>query len=264
MPASWWGDYRFANGEAKRLQIGPLSLVILRSKQEWRIGHEQADSEGESKDWQIATLKEFPEQAPNPQRFAFTQTSEHLSVLPALADRPVVSSPRIPLLLAPGETVRLFVSSPLWIRIAVNDPSQFLCEIPIHRPSDTWFGASPLDGELCYATRTRAVLEMENVSYLHRRAITPMQIQNHTGTTFALERLKLPVPFLSLFSSDENLLWTEELKIVRREDSEMALVEIEKGSPSAAKGGRLISAPREASLPNLLLRVFSSIFRLDI
>ena len=56
----------------------------------------------------------------------------------------------------------IYVSTPLWVRVDVHDPPQFLQEIPVIRPSDTWFGPSTREGELGYAGRTHGRLNFEN------------------------------------------------------------------------------------------------------
>jgi hypothetical protein len=156
----------------------------------------------------------------------------------------------------PGEKAALFVSTPLWLQ--VKGEGQVLLEVPVRRASDTWFGPSTLEGELCYSTKTRAAVSVGNLDLLARRAVTPVQLMNRGDTPLRLERLKLPVPLLSLFGTDDGTLWTETVQMNREESSETATIDVRTGPPETATGADLLAAPRQQVDENPVMQVFST------
>jgi hypothetical protein len=252
----WWREESFEAGDVRSWRIGPLSLVVQRTSQEWKLAHRWSPWEDIDPGWEVLSGGEFPEEEWELTRFVFSSTGRTLTLAPALADRPVVTSPRVPLFVSPGERATLFVSTPLWLQL--KGEGQTLLELPIRRLSDTWFGPSTREGELCYATKTRAALEVGNLDLLARRAVTPVRLKNRGSTPLTLERLKLPVPLLSLFGSDDGTLWTETVAMNREESSEMAQVDVRSGPPSEARGPMLLTAPRESADENAVMQVFST------
>jgi hypothetical protein len=172
----------------------------------------------------------------------------------------VVSLPRLPIRLLPECEATLNVGSPVWVRVEVGKPAVTLRELPSQRLSDTWFGGSTREGELCYATETRARLLAENLPVLSRSAVTAVRIRNRAPSPLSVERLKLPVPLLSLYCDRLGRLWTEEVTLTRNEESEMASLDIGQGPPDAAIGAELLTPPRSATEPNLWIRAFSGLF----
>ena len=177
-PKNWWGGIELARGDSATWTIGDLTLQVARADSEWRVGWARpghVDSESGSWSMELGLGDAHLESL---ERHVFRETEPQLCLSPALADRPVVTSPEMPLYVLPGEAATLFVGSPLWICILVHESRQAIGEFPIRRPSDTWFGPSTREGEICYATRSQAALDPDNLPLLPRRAVTPVRIRN--------------------------------------------------------------------------------------
>ncbi|HMB92032.1 MAG TPA: hypothetical protein VKP65_14350, partial [Rhodothermales bacterium] len=112
----WWGDFTFAEEQAGCWHVGPSTLWIYRFPREWRVVHVE---KGEVLSEASTVRLPVPEDEMKPslvdvepeatvRRFGFKQTDERLSVLPALADRPVVVRPESPLYVSPDEATALF------------------------------------------------------------------------------------------------------------------------------------------------------------
>ncbi len=257
---TWWREASLDEGRTAEWRIGPLRLAVHRARQEWRLAHEWADeSGGPMDDWSVSFDAEMPEAPEHLERYVFRRPQERIEVLPVLADRTVVTSPRIMLYLLPGEEATLFVGSPLWVRVQVGRPARMLTELAVRRPSDTWVGTTT-EGELCYSTRTRAALDAANLPLLARSAVTPVRIQNRASTALPVERLNIPVPYLSLYSSESGVLWTQRVTLVRDEDGDMAQLKIQDGPPPAAPGASLVAGPRTTAGQARLIRAFSSLW----
>jgi hypothetical protein len=90
-----------------------------------------------------------------------------------------------PLYVPPAEIATIFVRSPLWLRIEVGDALIALQEVPMLRPSDTWFGPTTMEGELCYASQTYARLNLEKlpIGPHHAGTQVTIQIEGHNPRT---------------------------------------------------------------------------------
>jgi hypothetical protein len=196
---------------------------------------------------------------PDISRFVIRKTSDKLTVLPALADRSIVSRPYTPFSVPTGENATIFLSTPLWVSFSYGRPLRKLYEFPLQRPSDTWFGNSTIEGEICYASRTYGRLNLENLTGHLYRAITQVQIQNKSNTPLLIERINVPVPFLSLFYAKDNLLWTETVSLVHNRETSLAEFQIQKKPPPITKSPKLISKPRQDPQKSMLIRAFSAL-----
>ena len=258
---SWWGKFKFHEGYTAHWRIGPLSLWFQRLQNEWRIAYLQIDISDE-----MATEVNLPV-SPDEisadathERYVFRNTKELLNILPALADRPVVTCPATPFFLPSGEEINIFVSSPLWIRIEVHEEGQLLLEMPIYRPSDTWFGPSTREGELCYASQTNCRLHPDELSFRPHRAITPVMVKNKAETSLLIERISLPVNYLSLFHASSGQLWTQTITMERKEEENVATMQLAKGPPSQAGRAALVHGPRLKSDKRVLMRALTALF----
>jgi hypothetical protein len=254
--SAWWDAVPLEPGQVGCWHIDTLLLWIQRAEREWQIARGSTEGEDDAGGWQVELDVDMPTDAEALERHVFSRTSGPLRLLPVVADRSVVASPRVPLYVPPAEKTTLYVGSPLWVRVEVDRPPRVLAEIPIRRPSDTWFGSSTREGELCYATRTRATLDVANLPALSSRAITPVSIENRGIEPLLVERLKLPVPYLSVHAAADGQLWTPKVTMVGQEERGMASFDVGHRPPSHVTAHLLTSA-RQQPEPGLLIRAFS-------
>lgn len=262
----WWGSYEMPEGRISYWQIGSSKLYVTRYPQEWRVAvlsgtdfwantlvlNQAVSADTISPDAEVS-------------RFAFRATPPSLTLAPALADRPIVVKPEDPLFVQAGEEVTLFVSVSLWIslEVGVGEPLKPLLAIPATRPSDTWFGKSTIEGELCYASRSLARLRLQDVTSLPHRVITPVRVRNKAGEPLLVERIRLPVQFLSLYRSAANQFWTQQLTLVREQAGDMAEVQVSRSAPTEAGKSERVKEARQKVEKNLVMEAFSRLFRGD-
>ncbi|MCA9835446.1 MAG: hypothetical protein KC422_00960, partial [Trueperaceae bacterium] len=172
-PQIWWGEFAANEGEINKLQIGPSQFWITRYAQEWRIAHlqEEANELAEVKLEPLSQASDIPGEA-QINHFSFQQSPKSLFFTPMLADRPVVMKPEHPFYIQSGAEVTIYVTTSLWLRISTGEHSGILRTYPLYRPSDTWFGSSTREGELCYASRIKGRLRLLDVAMLPHRALT--------------------------------------------------------------------------------------------
>jgi hypothetical protein len=259
---AWWSEQELSPGDGLAWQLGQLQVAVQRLEGEWQVAWRRADEAGENPDRsRFESISALPENLDNLERYAAHGEQRSLRCLPVPADRSVVARPRMPLFVPPREEILIFVSSPVWLQIAVGKPWGVLRELPVRRLSDTWFGPSTLEGELAYALRTQAHVHQEEIPFLPHRVVTPVLVSNEGNDTLSVERLNLPVPYLSVYVTSSEQLWTEHVTMNRSEDQQMAALQIGKGPPSMARGAQRLTAARRTAEERLLVRAFSSLLQ---
>jgi hypothetical protein len=257
----WFGRFNFDGAQTNQWRIGALTVSVQRHASEWQVCHLNT---GAAIDEQVAIeVTENTgqlEAGGKCQRHAVALSNQPLQVLPALADRPVVTRPLIPFHLHSGQETLLYVGTSIWLQIYAFETGPLLLDLPVQRPSDTWFGPSTREGELCYAARTRAISNLQDLPSRTIRATTPVRIKNNGQTSLLLERLLLPIPQLSVFATYDNRLWTEELSIHCDQEMRSAHLRIGKGAPAIAGTTEQLSPPRVLAERNVLTRALGTIF----
>lgn len=265
----WWGSFEFDDDDAGRWRVGPTTLWIYRSIQSWQLIVLESDDPLDDSAAIDAprpigetglSMGDLPHDA-LVTRYSFQQTDASCSLHPMLADRAVVIRPDIPLYILAGEQVTLYVSTPLWVRIEVGAAARLLQEVPSFRPSDTWFGPSTREGELCYAVKTAGRLRLENLPKRLHRAITPIHVHNRGPDPLHVERIQVPVQYLSLFEGQDHYLWTQSVTLDRETGGDLATVRFEETNlPKKAGPMSLLRGPRIQVRTNMIVRTFSSLF----
>lgn len=257
----WWGKFTLTGDQSGFWRIGPMKLWLRRLLNEWRIAH---CSEGDPNDGALEVRLPVEPREPGAEfevvRFFFRQPPDDLSLLPAPADRPVIIRSETPLCIPANEEITLYVSTPLWVRLQVGRPEKLLLELPLYRPSDTWFGPNTREGEIAYAGRTQGRLHLEDLPFRPHRAVTPVLIRNLAEESLLLERINVPVPYLSLFSAADGGLWTQGLTLEREAEKGLAVIYLDKDPPRQAPDARPVCGPRERAEQNLLKRTFGALF----
>lgn len=253
--------YEIPSGSSGHLRIGPLSLWMANFPDEWQIrwSHSGDPIHDGVQDLEIRALEtEFFES--QLLRFGFNDKSDQLDISPRLSDRSIVVRPDKPLMVPGGEKVDFVLSTPLWLSIADARRGCFLTEIPSHRPSDTWFGESPVEGELCYLTRTSARLRLEDLPVRHHRAVTMISINNRHQQPLLVDRVKIPMRNLSLYRSDSGWFYSDRLGFDwegKKDEIRMSL----QGKPEWSTHRLVLAAgPREPLESNLVIRTVKSLF----
>lgn len=237
------------SGDTLQAEINGLRVMITRRPGEWQVETIRATDATEDT---AAT--------PEPRRYIFEGTDERVTLLPRLADRPVVMRPLNPLTVAPGAQAEIYVSSPVLVQIAVGPEPTVLEEVFPVQPSDTWFGESTIAGELCYASRTRARLRPDELPPTNDRAMTAIRISNRASDPLHMERLALRAPNLDLFATAAGGLWTEDIALDRAGGDRLTRLTRIDGPPRHAGDAELLGTAREPAARNFFARAFGEMF----
>ena len=143
---NWQTTYSINKNTGYCWQITSLYLQLFRHQKEWLICW-NSDPTNESREVSSEALSTEAEPKDDIQRehYVVQASSGKARLIPKTADRPVVIRPRNPFILPSHEEATLFVSTPLWIEIAVGDPAKALKEMPVKAFVD---GRSPGDHKL--------------------------------------------------------------------------------------------------------------------
>ncbi len=252
----WWGSFTFDVEQTLKWQLGNCTLIIERSTQEWRIA--TLDLETTSNELIIAapSLALTTQEGLVYSRYGFKKMPSMLTLTPILANRPQVARPEFPFYIPSKEQVTVYISTPAWIAITTGEQSVALCEIYTQRMSDTWFGENTLDGELCYASRTRCRTTVNHETFVPYRVITQVEIRNNTVENLLVQRIKIPLTALSVYVNAQGQLSTENIVIENSSRVGGMTVDILKSMPMDTK---LLSGPRHVTRSNIIVEMFSQI-----
>ncbi|ABM04750.1 conserved hypothetical protein [Psychromonas ingrahamii 37] len=254
----WWGEVNLDKERCLQLDIGPLSVAIEHDAHEWRI-HSQREKEVDTNDNRLHKIvgQFSPCYYQDVARYIVNSSSNHIQLLPALADRSVVCRPVAPINLDAGASVTLYVSTPIYLMInVVNSKTSLLQELATQRLSDTWFGPSTCSGELCYASATSGRLDLQKLPYRIQRATTPLLIHNNADDNLLFERVALPTPLLSLYAAKNGQLWTENITLTREDNGDFAQLKLGKAPLKMS----FVNGPRKNIGHSQIIRAFSAIF----
>ncbi len=257
-PINWWGEFDFQLDESAYWHVGALQLWVKRVTNEWQV-HSVQDSDP----FATGLGHEFPASTPVPEaaqltRISFTKTGSSLSLKVLLGDRAYIIRPEIPLVIPAGESVQVFASTPVWLSLGQN--GRQLLELPAYRSSDTWFGPSTIEGELAYASRSAARVNLAEIEFRPHRAVTPISVRNQASDALILERLRVPVQYLHLYGSETGL-WTQAVVLERQGDGEFAAVQLQKSTLREAGRVKHLAEPRQQMGRNVIVRAFSRLFK---
>jgi hypothetical protein len=251
---AWWGTFPMAPGTARRWRIGPLTLTVDRLATEWRVVTKR---EGDPLDTTVTSASvDVDGQVPagaDAIRIA-DDRAEALTLRPMLADLAIVSRPEAPFLIPPGRSSTIFVGTPLWLQIVVDNRP--MLDLPIAVPRRTWFGDRE-SGQLAYSSRTFAATRLEELVPRPHRARSAVTLSNKGSDDLPLKRLLIPTGQLTLSVGDEGHLWTEDLNLVRS-DGELAALELTPRPTTNNHGSASrLCPPRQPAPRSALVRVFA-------
>jgi hypothetical protein len=213
-PDSIWAERPLGEGGRTGWRVGPLRLWIERRGADWRTVWQLGEDPLTPGSGPLAG--EPPDQEPGLQRSRWTggQGDRGLRLRPLLPDRALVYRPQQPVFVLGGDQARVFLSVPIRVTLELRPSGRHLGAWPCQRLSDTWFGTTTQDGELCYASRTTLRQLADELPALPQRATCAVTIRNEAADALELVRLRLPTDLLGLHERGGRLL-TEDLLLVR-------------------------------------------------
>lgn len=256
----WWGRFYFELQQSRSWHLAGLDLAVTRGSQEWQFQTRRSPEQHEDNhQWQMEAGNALPEGTPQT-RYFFNQTGDAVYVLPRLADRSVVIKPVNPVFIPAGEQVTLYVSTPVWVGCYAEHFEAPLQDMPVVRPTDTWFGPNTVRGEVCYATRVFGRTDLSQLPPRPFRAVTPVTVRNHGHDTMPVERINMPMPFLAVYAAENGRLWTPPLHVLREPGGNPPRIRIEPTISPEAGTVELLTPARLGASEHALIRIFDNLF----
>lgn len=249
-----WGPYKLnTDDDIQNFQIGDLYFWIQRKDDEVWIGHEYHNSH-----------TGHPKKKVNPpenlawSRWAPRNISDSINIMPAFPDMPLVINSDYPLKVTPGGSIAIFTRIPIWLRISMGQSNSVLTELPTVNLSRTWFG-TPLEGELCYWSTTKARRSLENVEAKPYLANCPIQVSNKSEDDLSFEKFCFRVERLKIFRY-ANELWADKSHLSYHGEEQHSDITMSGELPEGMEKGELLSTPRKPIQKSLATRTFHKIF----
>lgn len=252
-PSSLWHQNIKPDSDIKGFQLDEFSLYWQVKEGDWIFGIFRAAAQEDLKGF--AFLKSDPPEGVSWRRLASVSDVPEMKLLPAFPNRPVVVRPDVPYTLIPGERVNIFVGVPIWLSLQ-TPKGVVLMEESVHPLSNTWFGI-PTDGELCYAMRTLARREGENLDFGPGRVICPVRIRNQSKEIMSFERLCLRVQYLNIYENENQRLWANESSVMVRSGEPWSRVAFASKAPAYLKHPKLLVPGTEDARGTFLIRALT-------
>jgi hypothetical protein len=250
-----WDEFSIADGETIHIEVGALSLWIEHRGEEYAYAYTYSE---ESSNSLAAGVLQASNELPEDlvwNRYIVQDPAAKFQLKPLFPDRAVVVIPEFPLKLSPGSDVLFYVSVPYWIRVLSGSRKkiQFL-EIPSQVLSITWFGDT-MNGELCYALRTRALRNIEDHGMQPQRIICPVRIVNNGDEVLDFKSLCVHVEHLKVFSGTDHL-WSNEVTISYKGNEHPSEIRFLERVPKYEKKSVLLSPERVSSQRKIISKSF--------
>jgi hypothetical protein len=257
----WWGSFPSLHDQVKEWNMAGLELSIVRQPREWHVGVQRtAEQSEDNHEWLQRDHAALTQSHSEFSRYVFRQTTEQFQLLPRLADRSVVVRPNSPVFVPAGQETTFYVSTPVWVAFYAEGVVTPLLDMAVVIPRDTWFGPSPVRGELCYATKVMARTDLSQLPARPFRAVTPVHVKNQGNDSMPIERINIPAPFLPVYAAESGRLWTPALNIVCNANNQPLQIRIDNGIGTEAGHVSLLTPARRGSDEHALIRVFDNFF----
>lgn len=250
-----WNPLEVRLERTYRASLCTIQLWVKRSQADWYVAHRPAAAELPASGLQPVPAAEEPRDA-EWVRWVAGQEEPTVHLVPALPDRPVVLRPRHPLNVPRGRSVLFFVNIPLWVRVLTGPrPGTPLTEIPTIALSNSWFGA-PTSGELCYALKTKALRNLEEVSNHPYMVTCPVSVENQAPSDLEFQRLCVRVEHLHVYRGQRRL-WTNQVEVVFKGEDLVSQINIRRYAPVFEQTSERLCPAREPVDHSLLKKSFS-------
>jgi hypothetical protein len=247
-----WKTRTLGDGEWLRVDFGPLRIVVMNCREEWRV---VALTENDAfPDGPSGRAEDAPRDLAW-QRWDHDPKDSKISFRPAFPTMPVVARPHNLLHLSPKGDASFFVGIPASIEILAECQGvmRMLIGIPTQVLSKTWHG-TPLVGKLGFALRTYSRRYFDPGEWPEFDIVCPVNIVNDRDSALPFERLYLETDHLSVFEKDGRL-WSNAARIrVAAEDTEMTNITYASRPAAPYEDAAEVTPPRKGRARHSTMR----------
>ncbi len=246
-------------GQTFHLKFGKLRFHCTRLASEWQISQSWEDEDFISAEFAIDFV--VPSSVPT-FRYIVGSTKDFISIIPRLPKTSIVVHPTSPILVPKGTDVTFYISSTLWLDIEMSSgKSKCNHEVPLQIDSETWFGDNKYEGELCCSSTTHARMNFNALPKHFGRSVTALNLKNKSGKTIQVDRLNVPIPFLSLFQNENNYSFTNDVFVELEGDNEDVDISIKRLHSALFGNTHKVSDPRKSQLKGAFKKAVNTFFQ---
>ncbi len=247
-----WSKVSIEQGRTYYWKIGFKGIYLQKRNKEWLFSLK--DSQDLAKE---LIYGEQTSPVDNAEWLTFIgDLSNTVQSLPAFPDRPIVVKPKTALKVLPEKDVLLFIEIPLYIQF-YSDTSKnenLIFECCSQELSSTWFGELD-DGTLAYSLPLEISTAFEKSKHASHNIICPVRLMNDSITTLDVQRFLLRGEYLTIYKHEKDL-WSNEVKIKFKGESEFSDVQYVNQAPSFVKKTVQIASPRSSKSTNVFSKSF--------
>lgn len=250
-PAELWKDHKIEPA-VTQWAVGPVQVLFYREDKDILIYNSV-----EPEPLKTGVLTNFePEEGIQWQRWCYNTKVDSLAIHPAMPDRPILVFTSDVMNLPVGAKVVVYVSIPVTVKALVKTKKidNVFCQVPSQTLSNTWFGTN-FEGEICYALKSLAHLEVKELEWSDHAVICPVEIRNNSDTPFKLERLCIRPRFLNIYTGQQHL-WTNRVIITYRGEGEMSKINYQQSAPAEANNPIKLVDAEEVVPEGMIRRTF--------
>ena len=242
-----WKTVQLEDDAITSHRIGPLTVYLKKMLNElWIASVSDDKTQGDPH-----PVPEKPEWS----RMALPKEMSKFTFSPVFPDRPVLADSEYHYRLLKDSGSRIYTRIPVFVRVTPKDhPELVLAEIPTITLSETWFGIFT-EGELSYALSTTARRRVTSELFEPHLVVCPIQIENKSEEDLRFEKLCLRVERLSMYLN-EGVLWADETAVAYNGKEINSDVKTAGRIPEEAKGGKLMTLPRNPVKTTVATRTF--------
>ena len=253
-PLDLWKEHPISP-TISRWHAGPVSVLFYQSDKDILVADSVAAEPGEA-----GLLKDYdPEDSIKWRRWCFESKPSGLTFHPVMPDRPLLVFTSDLINLPVDARALLYVSIPVVVKafVSIGGHESLLCTVPSQKLSNSWFG-TVMEGELCYALKSFAQREVNELEWSDHTAICPVEIINRSNSPFQIERLCIRPSFFNIYASSMRL-WTNRVSFTYRGDSEMSKIDYLQSPPPELTNPVKIIEAAEAVPHGIVRRTFSNL-----
>lgn len=247
-----WGTISLQARDIHFIHIGDLYVWLKYKDKEIRIAYCYCDEVTGAVD------QNEPPREVRWVRWAHKNGRDRVRIVPAFADLPLIVQSEYSLKISPRTTIQVYSRIPIWISIALASDNYNLIELPVIKMSKTWFG-TPLEGELCYHTTTKARRDLSELKPEPYLVSCPITISNQSSGALDFESFCFRVERLGIYKHNDTL-WSDETQITYHGTDQHSDVIMTGKLPEGIDKQMQLAKPRKQIHASLTTRTFKRLF----
>lgn len=248
-------------GEAISIQTHNETLYIQRQSHQWQLSRVPLQHPHCLLSSELSLNRDVsvPSDAEMLQRWTSGEQASSLRIVPAMAEKNLVTQFGQPMMIPVGSRPSFYVSLPLQYQLYIGNGKHPFYEFFIEKLPLTWFGSNTRRGELCYQFATEITPDPDIHLQVPHRVVLELRLCNRDSEHLLIDKMNLPAQHLPVYRVDTKSFWTTSLTITNEKLTDELSLHYSKTVPCRHDLLQLISEPRVRSEARTILRALEAI-----